>query len=216
MIPSAPALGEYKQTLIDLLPDQGHWSEDEYLWLTDHTSRLVELTDGHLEPLPMPTDSHQSIVGFFYLVLGLVLAPLGGKVQFAPVRLRIRPGKFREPDVLAVRIAKDARRGNRYWNGADLTLEVVSPEKPKRDLVDKRHDYAEANVPEYWIVNPLDETITVLRVENGAYVEHGVFRGGDRATSVILSGFGVNVTEVFDIETPPDEPKDSANEAEAQ
>jgi len=45
-----------------LFPAQGEWSEDDYLWLTDHTRCLVEFTDGHIEVLPMPTDAHQRIV----------------------------------------------------------------------------------------------------------------------------------------------------------
>jgi Uma2 family endonuclease len=52
-----------------LLPAQGEWSEDDYLWLTDHTRCLVELTDGRVEVLPMPTDEHQRIVLFLYRAL---------------------------------------------------------------------------------------------------------------------------------------------------
>jgi Uma2 family endonuclease len=212
MIAMTTSLDEYKMTLLDLLPNQGCWTEDEYLWLTDHTNRLVEFTDGYLEVLPMPTDIHQSIIEFFYIAFTAVLAPMGGKAHVSGLRLKVRSGKFREPDLLLVKSAADPRRRNRFWKGADLTLEVVSKDKPERDLIDKVHDYAEGNVPEYWIVNPFTETITVLRLENGSYVEHGVFRRGDRATSVILPGFGVNVVDVFDIETPPDEPEDDANE----
>jgi Uma2 family endonuclease len=108
-----------------------------------------------------------------------------------------------------VKSSKDRRRANRYWTGADLTLEVVSKDKPERDLVEKRHDYAEGNVPEYWIVNPQTETITVLRLENGAYVEHGVFGRGQIATSVILPGFSVAVEDVFNVDVPPEEPDDA-------
>jgi len=43
-----------------------------------------------------------------------------------------------------------------------LALEVVSPDKPDRDLIDKRGDYAEAGVHEYWIINPAADTVTVL------------------------------------------------------
>jgi hypothetical protein len=39
-----------------LLPAQGQWSEAAYLWLTEHTARLIEFTDCYLEMLPMPTD----------------------------------------------------------------------------------------------------------------------------------------------------------------
>jgi Uma2 family endonuclease len=208
MVISTPSLSEYKQTLLDLLPDQGRWSDEDYLWLTECTSRLVELTDGDIEVLPMPTDKHQGITGFMFLALSTFISPLGGTVYFAPLRLRIRPGKFREPDVLAVLSSKDKRRRNRFWTGADLTLEVVSPDKPERDLVDKRNDYAEGKIPEYWIVNPQTETITVLRLENAGYIEHGVFRRGQSATSAILPGFTVNVDAVFDVDVPPDDPID--------
>jgi Uma2 family endonuclease len=205
MTATISVLSEQKQAILNLLPNQGNWSERDYLWLTDHTSHLVEYTDGFIEELPMPTDLHQSIAEFFLFAFTAFLSPMGGKAHIAPLRLKIRQGKYREPDVLAVKSAKDPRRRNRFWTGADLTLEVVSPAKPERDLVDKRHDYAEGKVPEYWIVNPQTETITVLRLDNDGYVEHGVFGRDETATSVILPGFTVKVSEVFDIECPPDD-----------
>jgi len=207
---AAPSIrDEGKKAILDLIPEQGYWSDGDYLWLTDSTSRLVEFTDGYIEQLPMPTDFHQSIVQFLFCATFAYITPLGGKVHFSPVRLQIRKGKYREPDILLAKSASDPRRQNRFWKGADLTMEVVSKDKPERDLVDKRFDYAEGNVPEYWIVNPLTETITVLRLESCAYVEHGVFGRGTIATSVILPGFSVNVSEVFDIECPPDDPEDA-------
>jgi hypothetical protein len=93
-----------KKQLTQLLPDQGAWSEEEYLWLTDHSSRLVEFSDGFVEVLPMPTDRHQAILGFLYLTFHLFLYPRGGKVRFAPLRLRLWAGKFREPDLLLLRM----------------------------------------------------------------------------------------------------------------
>ena len=119
------------------------------------------------------------------------------EVHFAGIRLQVRHDKFRIPDLLLVKDAADPRQ-DRFWTGVDLTLEVVSKHKPYRDLVDKRHDYAEGGVPEYWIVNPQDETITVLKLDKGAYVDHGVVRRGDTATSLVLPGLLVDVNAVFD------------------
>jgi len=62
----------------------------------------------------------------------------------------------------------DSRRQRRYWLGADLALEVVSEEKPERDLVQKRGNFAEGRVLEYWIVNPQTESVTVLRLRADA------------------------------------------------
>lgn len=184
--------------VLESLPLQGEWDEEQYLWLTDQTNRLVEFTDGYIEVLPMPTDKHQSITLFFYELFRAFLRDRGGKVLVAPLRLRIRDRKYREPDLLLVRDANDPRRQNRYWLGADLVLEVVSPDKTGRDLTTKRRDYAEAGIPEYWIVNPLTETITVLRLADGAYIEHGVFGRGARATSALLQGFAVEVSAALD------------------
>jgi Uma2 family endonuclease len=189
---------EWKDLLEELLPPQGSWGEEQYLVLTDHRNRLVEFTDGFLEVLPMPTDKHQSVLKFLFLAFYGFAEPRGGRVQFAPLRLQIRPGKFREPDLLLLLSATDSRRQNRYWLGADLALEVVSEEKPERDLVEKRGDYAEGRVLEYWIVNPQAETITVLALRGNAYEEAGVYRRGESAASVSLVGFSVAVAAVFD------------------
>ncbi len=113
--------------LLELLPLQGPCDEEEYLRLTDYTNRLVEFTDGCILALPIPTDHHQAVLQYLFLAIHSFLHPLGGKVHFAALRLRIRPGKFREPDLILLRSAADPRRQNRYWLGADLVLEVVSP-----------------------------------------------------------------------------------------
>jgi Uma2 family endonuclease len=188
----------WKNLLADVLPRQGSWSDEQYLVFTDHTNRLVEFTDGRLEPLPMPTDRHQAILGFLFKLFDRFIEPRGGKVRFSGLRLKIRDGKFREPDLLLLLAANDPRRENRFWHGADLALEVVSADKPHRDLVEKRGDYAEGNVPEYWIVNPEDETVTVLRLDRGNYIETGRYHRGQTAVSPLLPGFSVDASAVFD------------------
>jgi Uma2 family endonuclease len=196
---TAPFVSEqWKDVLEEILPPQGTWTDEQYLVLTNHTNRLIEFSDGFLEVLPTPTEHHQAILEFLFLAFLQFIKPKGGKVRFAPLRLQVRQGKFREPDLMLVLSASDPRRQNQFWTGADLALEVVSPEKPERDVVDKRTDYAEARVPEYWMVNPQTETITVLRLQGSAYVEVGTFRRGESAASVLLGGFAVDVAGVFD------------------
>ena len=185
--------------MFDVLERQGHWTEREYLSLTDGVNRLVELTDGFLEVLPWPTDHHQTVVQFLLLRFDGLLRPRGAAVRFLGLRLRIRKGKFREPDLLLVLSATDPRRQNRFWTGADLVLEVVSPDNPERDLVEKRRDYAEAGIPEYWIVNPLTETILVLVLNKKRYRRFGNFGRGDVARSSLLGGFELSVDRVFDV-----------------
>ena len=77
-------------------------------------------------------------------------------------------------------------------------VEVVSPDDPDRDLVEKRADYAEAGIAEYWIADPRDETLTVLVLRGEAYVGHGRYVRGETAASVLLEGFAAEVSAVFD------------------
>ena len=189
-------------TVADLSALQRFWTEAQYLTLTNHSHRLIEFTDGCIEILPMPTQRHQAISRFLFLALVAAVGDRGGDVFYAPLRLRIRDGKFREPDIMLVRKAGDPRCRDDYWTGADLVVEVVSPDDPYRDLVEKRIDYAEAGITEYWIVNPIDDTITVLMLGGNGYREHGVFRPGARADSPTLPEVSISVGGAFDAARP--------------
>src|SRR5215213_5915261 len=178
-----------EETEIDLAALQGLWSVEQYLKLTDQTNRLIEYTDGVIEVLPMPTKYHQAISKLLFLALLTVAERIGGDVFYAPLRVQVRPGKFREPDLLMVLDKADPRAQDEFWLGADLVIEIVSPDKPTRDTEEKPLDYAAAGIPEYWIVNPLDATITVLVLQGDAYTTAGVFQRGERASSRLLNGF---------------------------
>jgi len=179
-----------------LFPAQGHWSEEEYLALD--TNHLIELSNGQLEVLPMPTQSHQLLViALFELLRGFVRSRQLGTVLLAPMRVQLWPGKYREPDILFMRTEHDDRRSDKFWEGADLVMEIVSPHDPERDKVTKRREYAQAGIPEYWIVDPTDASITVLTLRGREYALHGAFVAGESASSVLLEGFKVDVCDVF-------------------
>jgi Uma2 family endonuclease len=78
-------------------------------------------------------------------------------------------------------------------------MEVVSPDEGshERDYAEKRADYARRKIPEYWIVDPQTERITVLTLKGKQYRLHGEFAPGQQATSVLLAGFTVDVAATF-------------------
>ena len=183
--------------LLDARPPQGCWNEVDYLWLTDRCNRLVEFADGCIEELREPTDSHQSILMLLFRLFDQRVRTENGIALVAPLRLRIREGRFREPDLMVLLDATDSRRQDRYWLGADIVVEVVSPDDPERDYGQKRADYADLRIPEYWIVDPQAAKITVLTFDRDGYIDHGVFGPGDVATSAVLSGFELPASNVF-------------------
>lgn len=146
----------------------------------------------------MPTHVHQMIVAFLY---GLLKAFVdrndpGGVVLFAPLPMRLKPGKFREPDILYMGSGHLSRIHD-YWEGADLVIEVVSPSNSAHDHETKRAEYAQATIPEYWIVDPLNRQIIVCTLEGTTYRQAGVYGEGAIAASVLLEGWAVSVDSVL-------------------
>lgn len=183
-----------------LFPAQGTWSEEEYLALTHDTNWLVEFSDGKIEVLPMPKMSHQLIVQFLNnLLFAFVSSANLGRMLFAPLRVRLRKAKYGEPDIVVMLAEHSERMKEEFWEGADLIMEVVSdePEDRHRDLVTKRKEYAEAGIPEYWIIDPREQRITVLRLKGIKYAVVGDYSETQLAKSVILPGFSVQVSKVF-------------------
>ena len=69
-------------------------------------------------------------------------------------------------------------------------VEVVGPDDPGRERVEKRADYAEGGIPECGIAAPRDETITVLTLKEGVYVGHGPLGRGESPPSPLRGGRG--------------------------
>ena len=186
-------------TEIALAALQGLWTEAMYLRLSAQTNHLIEISEGAEELLPVPPVpiSASSRICNLYEQFAATVHPLGGIVLFAALRLRISPPKYREPDLLLLCDQADPRNQEAFWLGADLVLEVVSPDQPERDLVQKRTDYAEAQIPEYWIVDPQTVTITVLVLHGSRYVVHGVFASGTFAAGLLIPHLTLDVAAVF-------------------
>ena len=163
----------------------------------------AELVDGRLDYLPMPDDLHARIVRHLRWLLENVLRADWPGAALAGQDITVRPptGRGRIPDLVILLNGDDPRRGSARWTGADLCMEVVSPDDPDRDHVVKRAEYAAAGVSEYWIVDPRDRTpedgrgrsIRVLTLDGGAY-RGRVHEEGETARSGLLPGLTADVT----------------------
>ena len=181
-----------------LFPPQGSWSLDDYLALDAGTNYLIEFSDGNIEVLPMPSIQHQRIArALFYWLFSFVRQHNLGEVFFAPTKVALWENKIREPDVFYVSRANLKYQTEQWFERIDLAMEIVSPDDPGRDLETKREEYAQAGIPEYWIVEPRREEIMVLTLSGGRYEVHAVFEVGDTAVSALLDGFSIPVSEVF-------------------
>ncbi|MCO5187666.1 MAG: Uma2 family endonuclease [Anaerolineae bacterium] len=192
------AVNEPVWEIATLFPPQNQWSIDDYLELDARTNHLIEYSCGNIEILSLPSIRHQWITGLLYRLLFSFIAQRRlGVVFIAPTKVALWESKVREPDVFFVSNDNVQFSTEQWFEKIDLAIEVVSPDDPARDLEKKRREYAQAGIPEYWIVDPRSDEILVLTLGEKWYDVHGVFGAGETATSVLLDGFAVAVDDVF-------------------
>lgn len=181
----------------ELYPPQGQWTEEDYFALPD-THRLVELSEGRLIMPPHPTYSHQTALQNLFLKLqAFVEEHQLGIVRFAPLPVRLWPGKIREPDIFFLAKEHADRLGEQACGIPDLVVEVLSPATHRTDRLEKFLEYAKAGVSEYWLVDPAGQTLEVFALREGAYELFGRFGPGEAARSRLLTGLEVAADEVF-------------------
>ena len=169
---------------------------EDYLALDDDVR--AELIDGELYVTPSPETDHQRVV----LRLARCLADHVethdlGEVFAAPLDVHLPTGDVVQPDVFFVAAARsDICR--RWVHGApDLVIEVLSPTHAERDRAVKRALYARSGVPEYWIVDPEERSIEVLRLGDPDYEPAGWFRRGETLVTSCFPGLALALDDLW-------------------
>lgn len=156
------------------------------LWTFDDLRDLpegnrYEIFDGSLLVSPTPNVSHCNAADDLADLLKRQ-APGELRVSCAGFGISIRGGaSYLVPDVIVLR-RSTVRPMAATILPPDvlLVVEILSPSNTERDLVLKRHAYAVAGIPQYWIVDQETRTVTVLRLDDTGknYVEATVVRAG--------------------------------------
>jgi len=175
-------------------------SFEEYLNYDDGLGFKYELVNGKLELMNPPNIEHFLIVNFIDTTLTAEIKRLNSPwLCFREIGVRTGNNKSRLPDLSVVMLEKAKELINSsavFQSPPLLTVEVVSPESVKRDYRYKRSEYAALGVPEYWIVDPLENKISVLFLEEGLY-EDTVFTANQKIISRIFPELNITVEQVF-------------------
>lgn len=197
---TAPREPTEQERVYDWFLDQ-YWSEEAYLAVSEASNHLMELSDGRLVILPMPTLTHQNMVlEFAHRARDWLQQNKVGQVAIAPHPIRLWPGKYREPDVMIWLSAHLNRMGEKESGPPDLVLEIHSPTTTDLDTTTKFTEYASAGIPEYWLADPESRRVSVYTLEGRRYSLLAHFGPGERARSAILPGFEIAVDDLFSSE----------------
>jgi len=135
------------------MPDDGH---------------RYELIDGVLVVTPAPSVGHQ-IASKRLLMLLEAACPSEMELLYAPVDVALADDTVMQPDLLVARRSDFTSRDLPV--APLLAIEILSPSTRRFDLMTKRSRYEAAGTASYWVVDPIDLTLTAWDLVDGAYVE---------------------------------------------
>jgi Uma2 family endonuclease len=178
------------------------FSFEEYLKYNDGTDNRYEFFDGELILMNPPNGRHALIIRNLcnlleneFFRLGLLWVAL----QMFGVRTAWRRSRLPDLCVTTMERAKELLEVSEILeDGALLVVEVVSPDSLKTDYRYKRTEYAAAGVPEYWIIDPISNKVSILQLVEGQY-EETTYQGDEVLRSPLLPELSVTVNQILNI-----------------
>ncbi|MGK7875736.1 MAG: Uma2 family endonuclease [Xenococcaceae cyanobacterium] len=181
---------------------------ETYLTYEDGTDTRYELVDGELLPMSLGTGKHGSIIEFlndrFRDEIKQQQLPWTSK----PLMIGVRSPRGRRwdtsriPDVTVLPLAQWEGMAEREavidFNEPPplLVVEVVSPSTKADDYRSKRSEYSLLEIPEYWIVDPLEAKITLCTLQHQFY-DSIEFQGNDSLGSPTFPSLSLTAIQVL-------------------
>ncbi len=140
--------------------------------------RFHEIIDGELVRKAMPSFEHGDAQSALALLIKGPFqrrpggTPPGGWWIATEVEIELAPNHIYRPDVVGWRRDRVPERptGTPIRILPDWICEVLSPSNPGTDRVKKLNHYYQFRVPHYWIVDPMDESLSVFRWTADGYL----------------------------------------------
>jgi Uma2 family endonuclease len=178
-------------------------SFDEYLAYDDGTEKFYELFNGELIEVPPESGRNVQVANRLLLIFAMLVGI--DRVRGHGLELEVRgEPKNRYPDLTVIQpehIQLLAKRNTIRLTMPPpmLVVEVVSPGELQweRDYVAKRAQYEDLGIPEYWIVNPQDETVLVLAQQGHGFAAVGTFVGHQPIQSLQMPKLAVTAEQIF-------------------
>jgi Uma2 family endonuclease len=161
--------------------------------------RRYELYDGEVYVVPAPIPRHQVVQYTLAEELRGICRQHGGFAIGSPIDIVFSDYDVLQPDVVYFGPARahlvDLDHAIRH--APDLCVEILSPSTEATDRGRKLPMFARYGVPEYWIIDPVEETIEVHRLEAGGYALVQRASGDDEVSSLVVPGATLRAGRIF-------------------
>jgi Uma2 family endonuclease len=184
------------------LPEKRNLSLDEFYKLKENSDQIMEYIDGVIFMSPSPSTKHQRISGRLHAELFQLLDGSECEVFHAPFDVELTHEKMDGTKIvipdLSVICDKSGLNEEKYVGVPTIIIEIVSPSNQSHDLVFKLNLHMQYGVKEYWIVNPILNTVQVYTLDdNKQYRLHDIAKDKGSIHSTILTKFIVDVEKIF-------------------
>lgn len=169
-------------------------------------SKHIEIINGEAIVMLTPLRVHQEILGELSRQLANFLDGKRAEVFFAPFAVRLFEKNGDPPESVDTMVLPDIsvicdhNKLDEYGcKGApDTVVEILSPSTQRHDQLVKLRLYQQAGVREYWIVDPENQTVRVMLIdEDGRFQPQEVYGCGDLAKVNTLDGCFIELAKVF-------------------
>ena len=169
----------------------------DYLHIPE--DKRYELMDGEFFVVPSPNEPHQRISAELeYVLQSYVKKQKTGFVYYAPFDVVLSDEDVVQPDIIYVsKERRDIITRNNIQGAPDLVVEILSPKIGYRDREIKRKLYGKYGVKEYWIVDPVKQTVEVLSLDVDGYRKIGTYNVNTPLTSSLLKDLTIDLKSVF-------------------
>lgn len=79
-----------------------------------------------------------------------------------------------------------------------LVIECISPGHESHDQRTKRRWYAEFGVANYWILDPFQQTLNCLKLQDGVYINDASGKAADQVRPSLFPGLVLRLSEIWD------------------
>lgn len=162
-------------------------------------NELYELINGKLMKRASPTTAHQRVVKKISMKMDAFINKKRlGELFFAPIDVVLDEHNMVQPDILFVSEHKhDIVQETHIAGVPDLVVEVLSPSSIARDRDTKMKLYAQFNINEYWIVDPLAPCIEIYALTGNEYRLHSYAYEKGEVESIVMEKFKLKISSLL-------------------
>lgn len=177
---------------------------EEFLELSENSEERYEYIDGEIYLLASPKTRHQKILSELHVAFYNWFQDKHCRPMLAPYDITLKRNPNPEninvvqPDLMVICDLEEKLDERDYYMGIPaLVVEILSEHTRRKDLVKKLDLYMSTGIKEYWIVNPLNNEVTVYLFADDNIVKNATYRNHELAVSFHFPGLEIALGRIF-------------------